>query len=93
MQVTGRTTDIFGYRQEVSFRGCPWVSVLATFEEGCTESAIAVAGAGVVEGIFCLCRDHLCNGAVGGGKYNFSWGTLFASTATALLVLQRAKAP
>ena len=62
MKISGATTDIFGYRQEVAIRGCPWVSLLANFEEGCTQSAIAVAGAGLVEGTVCLCRDHLCNG-------------------------------
>ena len=62
--------DIFGYRQEVAIRGCPWVSLLANFEEGCTQSAIAVAGAGLVEGTVCLCRDHLCNGGERTSNFN-----------------------
>lgn len=78
MKISGSTTDIFGYRQEVAIRGCPWVSLLANFEEGCTQSAVAVAGAGLVEGTVCLCRDHLCNGGQPTTNFN-SFAALLSS--------------
>jgi hypothetical protein len=40
LQISGTTTDIFGYRREVSIRGCPWVSLLTRPEEGCTGTAL-----------------------------------------------------
>ena len=60
-QISGITQDIFGYRREVSVRGCPIVSLFTRLEEGCTGTSLTVAGLGLVEGVVCFCNGHLCN--------------------------------
>ena len=40
LQISGITTDVFGYRREVSIRGCPWVSLLTRPEVGCTGTSL-----------------------------------------------------
>eukprot|EP00093_Oithona_nana_P011514 11514.XXX_685852_684879_1 [CDS] Oithona nana genome sequencing. len=61
MKISGITQDIFGYRREVSIRGCPIVSLFTRLEEGCTGTSLTVAGLGLVEGVVCFCNGHLCN--------------------------------
>ena len=39
-QISGITEDIFGLRREVSFRGCPWISIFTRLEEGCTGTSL-----------------------------------------------------
>jgi hypothetical protein len=70
MKISGITTDVFGYRREVSIRGCPWVSMLTRPEEGCTGTALDVAGLGRIEGKICYCSTHLCNGSNAAGPFS-----------------------
>ena len=36
MKISGVVQDAFGYGNQVSVRGCPWISLLTRLEEGCT---------------------------------------------------------
>ena len=37
MKISGVVQDAFGYGNQVSVRGCPWISLLTRLEEGCTK--------------------------------------------------------
>ena len=60
-KISGITEDIFGYRREVSIRGCPLISLFTKLEEGCTSTSLKIAGIGLIEGVVCFCNEHLCN--------------------------------
>ena len=36
MKISGIVQDPFGYGNEVTVRGCPWISLLTKLEEGCS---------------------------------------------------------
>ena len=36
MKISGVVQDAFGYGNQVSIRGCPWISLFTKLEEGCT---------------------------------------------------------
>jgi len=81
MKISGIVQDQFGYGNQVSFRGCPWISLFTQLEEGCTSQTLDISGVGRITGEVCLCGDHLCNSAqqilANIKKYSFIYALLF----------------
>merc|ERR1712227_195718 len=49
MKISGVVQDAFGYGNQVSVRGCPWISLLTRLEEGCTSNIKSLSSASFLQ--------------------------------------------